>query len=146
MNAERPLTNKRSFTGYSSMSVVAHIQAVQEKYQKELNNLKENLIIEKEMNQKLKIEIEIQQSLPETNPIEEEISPMLEDLLEQHMMNTKSVLDAQNEFKAQELTCLKELEIKKQQRDMSKKRLQEALLYFKPTPITPSEFAKEQGK
>lgn len=35
MKTERPLANKRSLTGYSSLSVVEHIQSLQEKYQKE---------------------------------------------------------------------------------------------------------------
>jgi len=136
MNTEKPISNKRSFTGYSSVSVVEQIQSLQEKYQRKIAELKEALIIEKEMNQKLKIEVELQQSTPQTNPIEEEMNPMIEDLFEHHMINTKDLLDLQNELKAQETNYENELELKRKEVDRAKQRVYDALQYFQKPPET----------
>lgn len=146
MNVEKPLSSKRALTGYSSLSVVEQIQSLQEKYQREITSLKETLMIEIEMNQKLKVEVELQQSTPQTtNPIEEKITSMIDDLFEQHMVNTNDLLNLQNDLKVQEMTYLNELELKQQQIDMAKKRLQGALQYFKTPPTTQGNLGKEQS-
>ncbi|WP_075619606.1 hypothetical protein [Paenisporosarcina indica] len=145
MNVEKPLSNKRALTGYSSLSVVEHIQTLQEKYQREITSLNETLMIEIEMNQKLKVEVELQQSTPQTNPIEEEITSMIDNLFEQHMVNTNELLNLQNDLKVQEMNYLNELELKKQQIDRDKKRLQGALQYFKTPPTNQGNLGKEQS-
>jgi hypothetical protein len=144
MNPEKSISNKRSLTGYSSMSVVEHIQKIQEQYQKEINSLKEKLLIEREMNQKLKTEVELQQALPKTNMIEEEIKPLMEDLFEQHLVYTKSILEVQSQLKEQEIKYLQDLDSKKKQKDAANQRLQGALQYFRTPAIIPNEF--EKGK
>ena len=146
MNPEKSISNKRSLSGYSSMSVVEHIQKLQEQYQTEINSLKEKLLIEREMNQKLKTEVELQQALPKTNTIEDEIKPLVEDLFEQHIVNTKSILEVQSQLKEQEMKYLQELDSKKKQKDAANQRLQGALQYFRTPAINQNEIEKERYK
>lgn len=128
------------------MSVVEHIQKLQAQYQTDINSLKEKLLIEREMNQKLKVEVELQQAIPKTNKIEDEIKPMVEDLFEQHLVNTKSILEVQDQLKEQETRYLQELESKKKQKDAANQRLQGALQYFRTPAISQDESEKEQYK
>ncbi|GGA20003.1 hypothetical protein [Psychrobacillus lasiicapitis] len=142
MHIEETILTKRSLSGYSSRSIVKHIQSLQEKYRKEIGELKEKLLVEKEMNQKLKVEIELNQSIPSKNKIEEQIKLMLEDVFQQHMVHTRAILDYQTELKEQQLNYLQELESKKQQKILAKERLQEALHYFKILPGVQIELKK----
>jgi len=146
VNLEKNLSNKRALTGYSSASVVENIQSLQDKYEKQLKSLDEKLIIEKEMNQKLIMELERQQTIPQINPIEEEMQLLIDDLFEQHLMNTKTILDLQMMLDEQELKYKQELEKKRQQKEDAKIRLHEALDYLKTLPLTTSGDEKEQNK
>ncbi|PZX07061.1 hypothetical protein C7437_101168 [Psychrobacillus insolitus] len=146
MDIEETISNKKTLTGYSSKSVAEYIQSLQEKYQKEIKNLKEKLLIEKEMNQKLQVEVELKQSISQNTRMEQEIKTILEDVFEQHVVHTKSILDFQNELKEQEFNYIQELELKKQQKLLAKERLQEALQYFKVLPGTQIEVKKVQIK
>lgn len=146
MNLEQELSNKRALTGYSSVSVLSQIQSLQEKHEKQIRSLKEKLKIEKEMNHHLMLEVERQQMMPQVNPIEEEVKGLLENLIEQHVLNTKSILDIQTALEEQELTYSQELDRKKKQKEAAKSRMHVALDYLKTLPILPTDGEKEQCK
>ena len=144
MDLEKPLAFKRAFTGYSTISVLENIQLTQENYQKELTSLKEKIRLEREMNQKLKEEVELNYSVPQAIPTEQNVNPIVKDLTEQLVMNTKSIVDLQHGLEEQESIYRQELELKKKQKDLAKKRIQEALQYLKTLPSTQTESKKKQ--
>ena len=146
MNLEQELSNKRALTGYSSVNVLSQIQSLQEKYEKQIKSLKEKLKVEKEMNHHLTLEVERQQMMPQMNPIEEEVKGLLENLIEQHVLNTKSILDIQTALEEQELTYSQELDRKKKQKEAAKSRMHVALDYLKTLPIIPTDGEKEQSE
>ena len=146
MNRDKSLTNARAITGYSPSSVVEHIQELQERYKKDINSLKEKLLIEKEMNHKLKAEVEKLQSLPQNNVMEQEIKDMLGNVFEQHLLHTQSILDLRKKLETEEAVLLKELDLKTQQRSLAKDQLKGALQYFKTYPSPLSDFGKEKEK
>lgn len=146
MNLEQDLSNKRALTGYSSVSVLSQIQSMQEKHEKQIRSLKEKLKVEKEMNHHLTLEVERQQMMPQVNPIEEEVKGLLENLIEQHVLNTKSILAIQTALEEQELIVSQELDRKKKQKEAAKSRMHVALDYLKTLPIIPTDGKKEQSK
>jgi hypothetical protein len=140
LNLERAIYNKRSIIGYDLKSVRNHIQSLQEKQQKELKLLQEKLMNEKSFNQKLKEELEVKNQLLPDHSISSEVNSMLMDLFVQH---TKLILEKQNEFQKQEREQLELLEKKKQQKEWTKKRLEDAIDYLKSLQSKPFESRKE---
>jgi len=144
VNLEKLLAFKRSFIGYSTISVLEKMQSTQENYQNELTGLKDRIGIEKEMIKKLKLEFELNYSLPQTNSTGKNMNSVVNDMIEQLVMNTKSIEELQKELEEQESTFSQELELKKQQKYLAKKRIQEALQYLKTLSETENEFKKKQ--
>lgn len=140
LNLERAIYKKRSIIGYDPKSVRNHIQSLQEKQQKELKLLQEKLMNEKSDNQKLKEELEVKNQLLPDHSISSEVNSMLMDLFVQH---TKVILEKQNELQKQEREQLELLEKKEQQKEWTKKRLEDAIDYLKSLQSKPFESRKE---
>lgn len=143
MDLQKMIIMERAFSGYSPKSVLGTIQLTQEKHQQELTSLKDKLQIEKEINQKLTEEVELTISVPQIQP-DQKMNPMLEDLNEHLIMNNKSILELQIVLERQESIYMQELELKKKQKYLAKKRMQEALQYLKILPEMQTDLMKKK--
>lgn len=143
MDLQKMVIMERAFIGYTTTSVLGTIQSTQEKHQQELTILKDKLRIEKEINQKLTEEVELTISVPQIQP-EKKMNPMLENLMEHLVVNNKSILELQSVLERQESIYTQELELKKKQKYLAQKRMQEALQYLKILPEMQTDLMKKQ--
>jgi hypothetical protein len=127
LSLERKAKNKRGFIGYNQNEVRNNIQSLQDQHQKNLEELNQMIIAEKEKNQRLIVELESLKQQSVKNSIAEEV---MKDLNQQFIQQTEAISQLKVDYEEKERILKEKLEQKIKQKEFAQLSMMDILEYL----------------